>query len=39
LPDRKNGLASMEALDHQLNSLFSHLFQGHCLLHQVSFRP
>jgi hypothetical protein len=29
LPDRKNGLASVEALDHQLNRLFSHLFQGH----------
>ena len=39
LPDRKNGLASMEALHHQLNCLFSHLFQRHCFLLRVSIRP
>ena len=36
LPDRKNGLASVKALDHQLNRFFSHLFQGHCLFLQMS---
>jgi len=38
LPDRKNGLASVEAFHHQLNRLFSHLFQGHCLFLQVPIR-
>jgi len=36
LPDRKNGLASVKALEHQLNRFFSHLFQGHCLFLQMS---
>jgi hypothetical protein len=39
LPDRKNGLASVEAPDHPLNRLFSHLFEGHCLFLQVPIRP
>ena len=36
LPDRKNGLASVEALHHELDRLFPHLFQSHCFLLQGS---
>ena len=39
LPDRKNGLASVEALHHELDRLFPHLFQSHCSLLQGSIRP
>jgi hypothetical protein len=33
LPDRKNGLTSMEPLHHHLHGLFAHLFLGHFPLH------